>query len=218
MADAIRLEISDHDLRAGFRTWGDRFPRSVAKALNRTSFEVLDDLKAHSKQVFEFAGGPTEQFLAGKGAFRFKGAKPNRLVSEIEPNPGRRSRRGEIFAKQERGGVFGPESDGLKFGEFVAIPVAVKRSGRGRVPARLLPARVVKRRKRGSRAKTKGFVAGRAILERVTSGYSRVLFALVPKVDVAPRFEFDENVRTTAVREWPRKMREEWNKLVSSIR
>lgn len=221
MTDAVTLEIDDRELRRNLRLLGDHvIGRTMAAALNRTAFEVLDAEKSEVKQTFQFASGRTRDFLAGKGAFQFKRATANRL--EVDISPRRKTER--ILRAHQKGAIItGRAGTRLAYRGKLAVPVTARRGPRGRVVTEDLP--FVARRgqsslefKRGSRA----FVAGRAILQReklkrrrgrTRSKAARVLFALVAVAKLKPVYEFYNVARKTAEREFPRKAVEEFRKV-----
>lgn len=230
MAIRVGISLDDRELRrAARRLTGPEGKKAFAEGLNKTAFEVLDALKAHSAQVFSHAQDRGKRFLSGSGSFRFDAAKPEELQSVIYPNvtSGKHPRRREeILLKHQRGGLFDFASDPtLRLGERVAVPVAVKRTPQGKVPVRYLPSRVLKRKSRRSRG-VKGFLAGAglhldvgqkaAILERI-EGRVRVLYALVPRIRIEPRFDFEGAVRRTAERVHVEKFRRAFEKAAQRI-
>ena len=143
------------------------------KTLQRTSFEVLDALKAHVASIFD---GPRTWFLAG--SFRFKLRKSGRGIWTSELGPLRKS--AAILARHLDRRRYGPDDanaitiyrrktskrrggDRLRYGKLLAVPnkVNVKRTQQGRVRKADLPARILGE-------KGKGFVSrdGRTIVVR----------------------------------------------------
>jgi hypothetical protein len=194
MPDSITLRLDDREVRRNLRKLTEKeLPKALAKALNRTAFEVLDAEKKEVKSIFDFAGPSTERFLSGKGSFRFDKATPSKLDVAISP----RKKTGEILEPHQRGAVLTPKSPRRFVIEGkLATPIEAKRTARGRV--------------RKSRAKR--FVAGRAVLERVR-GRVRVAFALSATKKLRQRFDFYRTVQRTAEREFPRKVRSEVEKI-----
>ena len=202
MADTVRLELDTAAFLRSLKLTEAEVQRAMAKALTRTAFEVRDAEAREVGSVFEFAGAATRGFLtraSGAGAaFRVDGAKPNRLEASIFPAP----KTGKILEPHQKGAVIaGGEPGRLTIEKQLATPVTLKRTARGRVRGR-----------RGKRT----FVAGHAVLQRVGKGARsavRVLFALVPRAKLEPRFDFYRVARETAIREWPKKAREEFSRV-----
>ncbi|HEY4659060.1 MAG TPA: hypothetical protein VIH11_06095 [Gemmatimonadaceae bacterium] len=197
MAETIRLELDTAAFARTLKLAESALNRALAKAITRTAFEVRDAEAAEAGRVFEFAGPSTREFLSGRRAFRIEGARPDRLEASIFPAP----RTGEILEPHVRGAVIaGGEPHRFTIEKQLATPVALKRTARGRVRGR-----------RGKRT----FVAGRAVLQRIGKGARstvRVLFALVPRAKLEPRFDFYRVARDTARRHFATKVREEMAK------
>ena len=195
VADTVRLELDTAAFLRSLKLTEAEVQRAMAKALTRTAFEVRDAEAAEVGRVFEFAGASTREFLAGRRAFRIQGATERRLEASIFPAP----KTGAILEPHQKGAVIAAGEPGrLTIEKQLATPVALKRSARGRV--------------RGRRASKRTFVAGRAVLQRVGKGARsavRVLFALVPRAKLEPRFDFYRVARDTAMRQFPQKAREE---------
>lgn len=194
MVDSIRLELDLLSFLRALKLTEAEVDRAMAKALTRTAFEIRDAEGREVGSVFGFAGASTREFLAGRRAFRVQGATERRLEASIFPAP----KTGKILEPHEKGAVIAAGEPGrLTIAKQLATPIALKRTARGRV------------RRRGKRT----FVAGHAVLQRVGKGARsavRVLFALVPRAKFSPRFDFYRVARETALREWPKKAREEF--------
>lgn len=196
----IRLSIDDRDLRRSFRRLADReMPRVAAAALNKTAFDVLDAEKAHAKSVFEFAGSATERFLSGAGSFGFEKATPSKLVVSIGPA----KKAEQILAPHQAGSTLTPASPKrLVIEGQLATPVTEG----GRIApagARVTARGRVRKGRRGKR-----FIVGRAVLERTRAGV-KLIFALSPRFQLKPRFEFYRVAEQTARLVFSDKLRRE---------
>jgi hypothetical protein len=200
---AMGLVRSDPVERA-LRELSREAPRTIADALNRVAFEVLDEEEREVRSSFSFAGPSTERFLAR--SFFFDRATGSNLVATVRAKP----KGNALLLGHVRGDTVEPDKRRLTFGEGaeeqIAAPVRanVKRGARGKVPARLAPEAVTDPEKRG-----RGFRAGRAILQRIGKGRDavRVLYALASRIRLRPRFDHIEAARRTMIREFPAKAR-----------
>ena len=176
----------------------------VAKVINGTAFEAQIAVKVAAATTFDFAGAPTRNFLAGKGSFLVFPATPTR-------------RRATVFARSTLGGKNSTDSilsdhqfgnrisarDGshLSFDGMLAIPVAVKRTSRGKIAARDLPWTSVGGRSGQFKKRSRAYRAGNAIIGKTETGETEVLFALVNSVKLRPVFQFYAVIEA-AVRTW----------------
>jgi len=181
----------------------------VADGLNRTGFEVLDAEKAHVGGVFK-AKGSAANFL--RRSLILRKASPRHLVVRILM----REKGAKVVRDHIRGGAIEADARRLTFGDKLAVPVGVKRSARGRVAKRMRPSEVVKPG-RG------GFVnrSGTAILRRVGGKRSprlKVLYALVERAHLEPRFDFFGVAARKAKRKLKDRMRRAFEKRASASR
>jgi hypothetical protein len=232
MAETITVELDTRAFAASLRLTEQRMNQAMAKALNRTAFEVLEAERAEAARAFHKASGRGLQLLAGKGSFRFDAATPSNLVATVRPNENV-PKRLLLLSQHERGGTIFPTKDrlGLKQ-DFLAVPTGVKRGAGGKVPARLLPATLLansrKRRRKGTffgtvaekrayQRAARAFVAigtggSGAILERRGTGSSSrtfSLYALIPKAQLPAIFHWGATAVTSARKWFPTKAREE---------
>ncbi len=204
MPEAVTLTLDDRELRRNLRTLSDReAPQAIARALNKTAFEVLEAEKSHVAGAFTFAGAGTRRFLSGRGSFRFRAASTERLEARIFPAP----KTERILAQHRAGSVISGEDAGrLTLGDELAVPVDVRRGKTGKVRRAQLPGAIIAKGGRGFVSKS-----GRAIVQRSGRGKRqrlRVAFALVRRAKLTPVIEFYRVARDTAQREFPRKARE----------
>jgi len=195
---SVRLSIDSREVRNALKALQREAPKAFADTLNKVAFEVLDAEEREVRGAFKFASPSTERFLAR--GFAFDKATPTNLRVVIRTKPGARN----ILGRQALGATVGAgEADvGPRLGEQVAVPVNVKRGARGKIAATKLPGRVIRRNAKG---RSRAFVAGKAVLERLKGGGVRVLYALAPRVRIAPSFDFFRTAADTARREFPRK-------------
>ncbi|MGH0031724.1 MAG: hypothetical protein ACQGVC_18195 [Myxococcota bacterium] len=218
MATGIRIHLDARGFRRDLARVSDIVADRVAvKALNRTAFEVLDAEKAEAARALDFHSPATRRHLAGRGSFRFDKAIPGSLRVRIMPRQDVRGSAERILGKHQRGGTYTAATDPqLRIGGLIAVPITAKSrpaggtrlTTRGRVRARDLPGRLLA-------PGGKGFVSGNAILARRGRGRSRetvAMYALVQSISIRPEFRFFDTARRTAVKEFPRKMREEFGK------
>jgi hypothetical protein len=171
---------------------------TIADALNRTAFEVLDDEERAIRSAFSFVSESTAKFL-GRG-FYFRKATPNNLMAKVIAKP----KSSALLIGHVRGDTIRAGAEHLSFRGDLAVPIPgnIKRSVRGKVAKRLLPSEVVKP---GGR----GFVAygGSAILQRVGKKRLpiRILYALEPSALLAQRFDHIATARATFLRVFPAK-------------
>ena len=197
--------------------------RGMAKAINRTAFEILEAERSASRAAFPTASNRGRDFLSGRGSFRFEAATPSKLSALIYPNPVGRAagassggvpRREEILLEAARGGFVLPSSRKLTVNRhsLLAVPVGEARSARaksGRLPKKLTPAQLLSE-------KGRGFIAGRTLLERRGRGKSSrvaALFALVPQTTLDRRDFFYAVAAETARRVFPTKAIEEFRRI-----
>jgi hypothetical protein len=214
-ATAIYLDSAEVEANLA-KLAGAAGKRGLARALRGVSFDVLEGEADHLRGLFAYASGATESFLV-KG-LRFD-LDENRLVSRILPKPGS----AEILADQAEGGAIDADNTRLELGDKLAIPVAVRRNARGRVPGSEEPARLLSkygtvsqrgtRRRRTSggvefarRSKTRSRVfvskSGRALIE-AARGRIRVLYALAPVAKIRPVFRFYDVAEAVARAKFP---------------
>jgi hypothetical protein len=194
----LKLTIDDREVRRALARLRVEGPKAIADALNRTGFEILDAEEKEVRGAFKFASPNTAQFLAR--GFAFDKATPSNLAVTIRTKPGART----ILERQTFGATVaaGEPDVGPRLGSEVAVPVNVARGARGKIPAAKLPGRVIRRNAKG---RSRAFVAGRAVLERLRGGGVRLLYALAPRVTIPSRLHFFEVAAATARREFPRK-------------
>jgi hypothetical protein len=197
--------------------------RAMAKAINRTAFEILEAERAASRAAFPTASDRGREFLSGRGSFRFEQATPSNLSALIYPNPVGRAagatsggvpRREEILLEAARGGFVlpGPRKIGVNRHTLLAVPVGEARSARaksGRLPKKLTPGQLLSDQGRG-------FIAGDTLLERRgRKGASRVvaLFALLPQTKLDRRDFFYQVAAETARRVFATKAIEEFRRI-----
>lgn len=219
----IQLDLNIRDVQRNLRRFNEVEVReALAEGINKVAFEVIEAEKSHTKGVFEFAGAPTREWMSGKGSFRFSpAASSRRLQTTVRPRKSTHDR----LVEHRLGSVIGPESDKrLRFKhEALAVPIKARhlRGPRGKIKKQHLPSAIL------YGDKGRGFVAGRAILERrggqpagqkrraknATWARAVVMYALVPSAKLAPRFEFYRTARDTAKRVWPAKAKDVFRKL-----
>jgi hypothetical protein len=183
---------------------------AVAEALNRTGFEVLDQLDREVGRSFRFAGPTTERFL--RRGFQFDKATPEALV--IQAYPRRAARR--LFTTQALGGSFTHrEVDRLDLGAKIAVPVGEMRrriGPGGRVPERLAPLRLVSSGKAFiNAARTAIFLRTAAlapddIFPSGMPGGLELAYVLVDRIRLRPRFDFFGAFTKAAATEFPRRV------------
>lgn len=191
MADQVRLTLNTREFARTLTINAVAFKDVAAKALNRTSFEVLEDLKREALRAFPKASPAGKALVSGRGSFTFSPAKRDRLFTVIVPGgikpgatgkvaAGQKTRTGKIrriLAEHERGGTI-VETDarlGLRNKDLLAIPTGARRGTRGRVPTSLQPARLLANaRKR----RVKGRFAGTLEEQRRTTRGRRVFVAM----------------------------------------
>ena len=61
--------------------------RGMAKAINRTAFEILEAERTAARAAFPTASDRGREFLSGRESFRFEHASPGKLEAPIYPNP-----------------------------------------------------------------------------------------------------------------------------------
>lgn len=228
MADAVTLRLDASSfLRNARRLTDQQLERAMAKALNRTAFEVQDAERREVLSTFAFASSQTRQFLAGRPqgqrgkSFVFDRAKPGKLQVELYP----RKKTERILRAHQKGALIsGSQGGHLAYRGKLAVPATARRNARGKVIPADLPWNAARGRgaiefKKSSRA----FIAGRAILQREKltrrrgrrrrSRTARVLFALVSVARLKPVFEFYNTARRTAEREFPGKAKQEFQKM-----
>ncbi|MFZ2804319.1 MAG: hypothetical protein WA001_03775 [Patescibacteria group bacterium] len=230
----ITVAIDDRELQAKLRSLGPALDRAMAKAINRTAFEVIQEEQQEAIRAFRKATPRGKQLVSGKGSFRFDAATPTKLEAFVRPNENVK-RRIEILEEHERGGTITAHSGVPRLAALdkLAVPVglaAQSRKSRGRVAKRFELETLFGERGRG-------FIAGRAILERVgvsakerkaagqvfgdrtTAAYhgygksrSRVLYALVSQAELPDRFRWYEVAREAAAKWFVRKAAEEYGR------
>ena len=208
MAEAI-ISLDTREVEAGLRAIGPAAKAALAKALNRTAFEVIEAEKSEAGRVFSKSSPRGRQFFAGRGSYVFpRPATADRLEVTVVPRPSTRS--AQIIAQHIEGREIAVESTGVRrlaVGGLLAVPVTVPRGPTGRVPAREKPAALLRRV--GRRRRARGFVAGRALLERVDRARLLVRYALVERARLAAEFGWMRAARDAATRAWPDKVRQE---------
>ena len=196
---------------------------AMAKAINRTAFEVLEAERKAARAAFPTASDRGREFLSARGSFRFEQARPGKLEALIYPNPVGRAagatvggvpRREEILLEVARGGFVIPTSRELTVNRqsLLAVPVGEARSARarsGRLPKKLTPASLLS-------GKGRGFIAGRTLLERrgrKAASHVVALFALLPRTAFERRDFFYRVAEETARRVFPQKAIEEFRRI-----
>jgi hypothetical protein len=215
----ITLKLDSAEFRKNIRRLTDREVNLVmAKAINRTAFEVLDSEKEHAGSVFKLGGAGPRRYFAGKGAFVFDKARAVKLEATIKPGRGGKDpERRERLLRQHRSGarVTAAQGGRLVVGRSLAVPLdAARRSVSGKVPKRLLPRTLMA-------SGGKGFVAGRAVLMRLGRGRNKRLvavFALTGAAQLKPVFEFYRVARDTARKEFGKKAKLEFERLRGRFR
>ena len=197
--------------------------RGMAKAINRTAFEILEAERSAARAAFPTASQRGREFLSGRGSFRFEQATPAKLFATIYPNPvgraagassGGMPRREEILLEASRGGFVLPSARKLTVNRhtLLAVPVGEARLARaksGRLPKKLTPAQLLSDQGRG-------FIAGDTLLERRGRGRSTrvvALFALLPQTALQRRDFFYAVAAETARRVFPQKAIEEFRRI-----
>lgn len=190
--DRVRRAIRDLE-RAG--------PAVFADALNRTAFEILDAEERAIRSAFTFAGPTTARFIAR--GFQFDKATRSRLRVVIRAKP----RANALLLDHVVGAqIDATDGERLAFDRRLAVPIRanVKRSARGKVPARVNPQKVTAPGGRGFVSRS-----GDAILQRFgpRGARVRVLFALVERAKLRVRFDHVKVAAETVRREFPAKAR-----------
>lgn len=214
MAGAVSIRFDTRAFERDIRRLADvDVKRVMAKALNRTAFEMREAEATEARTSFQFAGSQTREFIASPKTFVFDGATPEKLEVRLYPRPAV----AQILAQQALGEqiVPGKGDTGPVFeGEF-AIPYQREkrlRTGRGRLPKGMTPQALLA--KRGKRGRSRGYRAGKYIFERVKGeAKSKLRFVLVTSADLKPLFDFYGVARRTAERVFAVKAREEFDKL-----
>lgn len=234
VAVQIQVRIDDRDVRRGLAALGPRMGAALAKALNRTAFDVLDAERAEAQRAFPKASLRGKQLVSGRGSFRFDAARANALAVHIRPNENV-PRRLEILEEHERGGIItaGAGVPRLAVSSLLAVPIneaRASRRSRGVVSKRFQLSTIFGE-------KGRGFRAGNVVLERVgvsrrerkAAGHlfgnrtqaavhgfgrsrARALYVLVPQADLPDRFRWYETAQRVAVATFPRKAAEELDK------
>jgi hypothetical protein len=207
MAETITVELDTRAFAASLRLTEQQVNAAMAKALRRTGFEIRDAEAARVGSIFKFAGPNTRAFLtrsSGSGqAFRFEHATPSKLEESIFPAP----KTGRILRDHETGATIGADTAAgqgavakrttrLAIEGMLATPVGAKRFASGRV----------------GRRRSRSFIAGRAVLQRIGKGAAstvKVLFALTKSAKLDARLDFYRTARDVARVQFPRKAREE---------
>jgi len=202
--DPVRF-VGAERVIAKLRRLGLEAERAAAEALNKTAFEVLDAEEAHLRERFEFSQRGAA-FLAR--SFQFAKATPQKLEAVVEQRRAGYESRASLLGEHELSGTFEPTDPGrLPFGEQTpqaAVPIAVKRDARGRIPNALLPGRLLKR--------GKAFVRGNVIVE---TGTGRLLYALVARVRIKKRIEVYTTALATAERVFASKVERAIDKVLA---
>jgi|SRR5688572_7356987 len=222
----VTIQLDDASVRQVARNLdlaAKEIERALAKAINRTAFEILEAERAAAREAFPTASDRGREFLSGRGSFRFEQATPASLTAKIYPNPVGRAagatsggvpRREEILLEVARGGLVLPSSRKLSVRRhtLLAVPVGEARAARAksrRLPKRLTPALLLSDQGRG-------FIAGDTLLERRgRKRSSRVvaLFALLPRTAFDRRDFFYRVAAETARRVFPTKAIEEMRRI-----
>jgi hypothetical protein len=209
---------------------------ALAKAVNRTAFEVRLDEGAEIRRSLTFAGPATEGFLAQRGVV-FDAATAADLTAIVRPN----TKTEPILFDQATGPTITAADTNQRLGlrGDLAVPVNVKRGPRGRVAPSETPGRLLHRygRPGGKRRSTRGVFAGTAsaqsqataarrvfvnragtvILEAI-AGTLRVLYALVPRAKLEARFDFLGAAERSARQHFPLKVEDELRKVLGTLR
>lgn len=197
----ITVKVDDRELKAATRELGPRVNAAMAKALNRTAFEMIDAEKQEAETDF------TLRRL--RPAFRFDPATQTNLEVLFMPLPLSEKYLGQHVA----GGTVTPQEGParLEYDGLFAVPLPARpeteNRPRGRILKRFTPINLVKT--------NRGFVASNIVFLR-TSSFGRrnniALFALVPTIDLPRRFKFYEVASATAQKWFTQKAQEEFEK------
>lgn len=215
MTDAVSITLDTRDFdRAIARLTDGELGRWGARTINRVSFDVLDAERSHIRSVFDFAGGTTERFLAGRGSIVFDGASPGKLESRIYPAPsGRRGKtqkpkREQTLLDHQRGArIVAGEGSRLAVLGRLAVPSGKRlRTTRGRIPKRSLPSSMLSDGGRGYIAQE------RYIFERSTvqGQPSDLRYVLLPSAELKPVLDYFGVARGVVAKQFTFKAREEF--------
>ncbi len=203
MAERILRIEGDRALQRTLRRLRREEPRIAADTLNRVAFELREAEAKEVERVFEFAGASTQRFLASPRSFVFDKATASN--PQVRFMPSRKA--GPILADHEGGDTISA-SQGAKrlvLGDRLAVPIFAKRGARGKVIKGQSLGKVLAP---GGR----GFVRGDKVWQRATKRFAkksgrslRLLYVLIPRAFLKPRFKFFEVAEKTAARELPRK-------------
>lgn len=205
------MGVDGNGVERALRDLAAEAPATVADAVNRTAFEVLDYEEAAIRRSFSFVSDATARFMA-RGFF-FAKATASNPTATVRAKP----KSNALLIGHVRGDTIKAGADHLSFGGKLAVPVPsnVGRGARGRVPKRLLPSEVVKPGKRGFVA-----AAGDAILQRLGKKRLpvRVLYGLIDSATLRERFDHVATARNAVLREFPAKARRAIQKAAEKAR
>lgn len=183
--------IGGEKLRRQLNRLAQQGPAVIQDALKRLTFEVRDEIEKDVARSLEFSGPSTRNFISKfRAQYRTVGDKFTGVIYPAGPkSESLLARHVERYTQTRR------DRADLTLDGKIAIPIApeVRRGARGKVPARLLPARLLVRDARG---RARGFVSksGRLLMMREKGGGVRPAFALQtstvnpPRVDVHASF------------------------------
>lgn len=193
----ITVSIDTREFEAAAKRLGPRIGAAMAKALNRTAFELRDAESAETRKSF------TLRRL--RPGFKFDGATAQRLEVVFRPQ----EQTEHYLAQHVAGGTVSPGEgpERLTVGGEFAVPVGIQLGPRGRVPERRAPAALLKAKR--------GFIAKGVLFERRGRRKARenvALYALVPQIRLDPRFAFYTTAKRTAQVQFPIKARQEFDR------
>lgn len=184
-----RLEGADL-VQAQLRRLSAESRSTIREGLRRLAFEVRDAIGEHVAQSLHWSGPNTRRFISGSFRVRQSIASDGLFAAEIFPL----GRSAALLARQSEVHTVRPdERADLTVGGKIAIPIPgiVNRGASGKVPASLLPARLLARDAKGH---TKGFInaAGTALMYRRRSGPPVPAYALRSSTQQPRRLQIGE--------------------------
>lgn len=164
-------------------------PFAMAKALTMTARDVQTDLRADLGQSFTVRSG-----WLSKGIV-FKGARKSDLQAEVGSRDG-------FMALQAHGG-----DKRARPGKLQGVPIEARPTPQTMTPRSKWPGRILKSKAGEAAIIETGRGGGKAVgvFKRIGKGKAARLvlfYALVKKVRVAPRWDFDGQVRQSVGKHW----------------